>query len=238
MLIKLEDATVEYSRRSERFNAVDHVDLQIDTGDFVTIMGKSGSGKTTLMNLIAGAQHPTSGKVVVAGSDISSFNDREASRFRNGHIGYVPQSHGLLASLTVMENVLLPAQLHGSNRSESDAKAVLERLGISDLADSFPRSLSGGEQRRASIARALINSPDVILADEPTSDLDRDNTETVMRLLTEINREGTTVIVVTHEYDAAVWGRKLYYMESGRIRDETYHIADLRQRFTEPFRTH
>ena len=235
MLIDIEDASVEYTRRSERFNAVDHVDLQVEAGDFVTIMGKSGSGKTTLMNLIAGAQHPTSGRIVVAGNDITGFDDKAASRFRNEYIGYVPQNHGLLSSLTVLENVLLPSQLYGRGKPESEAQSILDRLGIGGLADSFPRNLSGGEQRRASIARALINDPKVILADEPTSDLDRDNTATVMKLLTDINAGGTTVIVVTHEFDAAVWGRKLYYMESGRVRDETDRIGELRRNLAEPF---
>lgn len=202
--------------------------LEIGDGDFVTVMGKSGSGKSSLVNLIAGTLRPDSGRVVVSGTDVSALSDREASRFRNANIGYIPQSHGLLSSLTAVENVLVPAGLYGKGATEPDALEIMERLGVRDLARNIPSELSGGEQRRVSIARALINRPRIILADEPTSDLDRDNTRSVMGILKAINEDGATVVVVTHELDAAVYGRRLLVMESGRVRDASDSLGELR----------
>lgn len=207
---------------------MDHVSVGIESGDFMTVLGKSGGGKTTLLNLIAGIQKPTSGTITIAGRDLYSMCDRDSSRFRNAMIGYVPQRNGLFPHLTVLENVLLPTQLHDLGREPMEASEMLETLGIGDLSGAFPKELSGGEQRRASIARALINRPDVLLADEPTSDLDRENTVAVMELLSRINRSGTTVIVVTHELDAAVYGKRLFHMDSGRMKDATERLDSLR----------
>ena len=228
MLVEVEGATVVYRRGNEEFRAVDDVSLGLERGEFVTVMGRSGSGKTTLLNLIAGAQRPTSGRVTVDGRDVSSMSDRDSSRFRNERIGYVPQRHGLLPSLTVLENVLLSTQLYGRGKDPEEAQDLLDRLGIGGLSGAFPREMSGGEQRRASIARSLMNGPDLILADEPTSDLDRESARIVMGLLSRINESGMAVVVVTHEYDAAVYGRRLLYMESGRIRDATDRLESLR----------
>ncbi len=228
MLVEIEDATVTYRRGGAEFNAVDHASLVLEQGEFATVMGRSGSGKTTLLSLIAGVQRPTSGRITVAGKDISQMGDRDSSRFRNERIGYVPQRQGLLPSLTVLENVLLPTQLYGHGKGPEEARNLLDRLGIGDLSGAFPGGMSGGEQRKASIARSLINGPDLLLADEPTSDLDRDSARSVMELLSGINESGTAVVVVTHEPDAAVYGRRLFYMESGRIRDATDRLEPLR----------
>ena len=169
MLIDIQNVTVEYCRGSKGFNALDHLSVGIESGDFMAVLGKSGSGKTTLLNLIAGIQRPSSGAITIAGRDFSSMSDRDSSRFRNAMIGYVPQRNGLFSHLTVLENVLLPAQLHVRGKEPMEAAEILDALGIWDLSGAFPKELSGGEQRRASIARALINRPDVLLADEPTS---------------------------------------------------------------------
>lgn len=228
MAISVEDAVLSYERGGKRFNAVDGVSLEIADGEFVAIMGKSGSGKSSLVNLIAGTLRPDSGRVVVSGTDVSSLSDRDASRFRNASIGYIPQSHGLLSSLTAVENVLVPAGLYGKGATEEDALEIMDRLGVRDLARNLPSELSGGEQRRVSIARALINRPGIILADEPTSDLDRDNTRSVMGILEAINGSGATVVVVTHELDAAVHGRRLLVMESGRVREASDSLEGLR----------
>lgn len=227
-MIVLHDVSVEYEQGDRTFSALSHISLVVEKGDFVCVMGKSGSGKTTLLNVISGLQRPTSGTVSVAGTDISRMDDKKASEFRNKTIGYVPQKHGLVPTLTVTENIMLPALLRKGRRStRADAEDLMERLGIGSLGGSFPSELSGGEQRRVSIARSLINGPEVVLADEPTSDLDDGNSKTVMELLESINRQGTTVVVVTHETDAAAYGKKLYRMENGRLSDISDRLKDL-----------
>ncbi|MDR1404550.1 MAG: ABC transporter ATP-binding protein [Candidatus Methanoplasma sp.] len=214
--------TKEYSRGVRPFDAVHDVSLKVEEGDFISVMGRSGSGKSTLLNLVAGLLRPTSGNVMVKGRDISALSDRESSFIRNSEIGYVPQGHSLLGNLTVLENVLLPHSLFRRKTGDARERAVslLESMGIEDLADSLPRALSGGEQRRAAVARALINSPSVLIADEPTGDLDTETSQQVMELFQKINCSGTAVLMVTHEQDTANFGNRHFTMNGGILTEK------------------
>ncbi|MDR0524169.1 MAG: ABC transporter ATP-binding protein [Candidatus Methanoplasma sp.] len=213
------ELTKEYSAGVRPFNAVSGASLTVERGDFVSIMGKSGSGKSTLLNLIAGLLRPTSGTVRVNGRDVSAMSDGEASLVRSAEIGYVPQGQSLLGNISVAENVALPHILRGRGAGDPIPRAMdlLERVGIADLADRLPRRLSGGEQRRAAVARALMNSPSVVIADEPTSDLDSEASALVMDLLAEISGEGTAVLMATHDPDADRRGGRRLRMDGGRL---------------------
>ncbi|QOL35503.1 ABC transporter ATP-binding protein [Bifidobacterium lemurum] len=319
-LLAIRDLTREFKRRGEAFAAVDHVDLTVDAGEFIAIVGRSGNGKSTLLNLITGLLTPTSGSVTLDGRDVASLSDREISALRNTVIGFVPQSHTLLGNLTVLDNVILPAVLGGGgkvpaggdpstalgmtddgtsvasegdssatssgdssvasddssttsgggssvipseveeslaktgdgslvipseveespetqvdpdmpdviapmpaaepNASEADplvdrATELLTRLGVADLSACYPKELSGGEMRRVSIARALMNDPKLLIADEPTGDLDAESTAIVMRLLRETADRGTAVLMVTHDHDALAYVDRRYRMDRG-----------------------
>ena len=200
------------------FYALKNVNLTVRQGDLVSIVGRSGSGKSTLLNLIAGLLAPTEGDVLWNAKKISRLADEEASRLRNEQIGYVMQGNSALANLTVWENVCLPWQLYPrEGRVGKHAEKLLERVGIAHLRDAYPARLSGGEIKRMSIARALINQPGLLLADEPTGDLDKENTEEIMKLFRELADQGTTVLVVTHESDTLRYGDKTYSMEQGML---------------------
>jgi putative ABC transport system ATP-binding protein len=178
--------------------ALNGVSLSIEQGEFTAIMGPSGSGKSTLLNLVAGVDRPTSGTVVVGGTDLGKLGEAGLARFRRDHIGFVFQFFYLLPNLTALENVLIPAQLKG-NLSNGRARELMERLGIAEVASRYPARLSGGQQQRVAIARALINRPTLLLADEPTGALDTRSGEQVMELLSELHREGQTILLVTHD---------------------------------------
>ncbi|MDR0936566.1 MAG: ABC transporter ATP-binding protein [Oscillospiraceae bacterium] len=191
-----------YRRGGREFAAVDGITFTVAKGGFTVISGHSGSGKSTLLNIIAGLLKPDNGTVTLDGADLTALGDRELSELRNQKIGYIPQGHSVLENLTVLENTALPFYLGkrpGGGEPYSAAKTLLTRMGIAELAGQYPAELSGGELRRASIARALINSPALLIADEPTSDLDLDNARTVMSLFADTANSGVAVIVVTHE---------------------------------------
>ena len=209
--------TKEYSKGVKPFNAVRNINLTVDDSDFISILGRSGSGKSTLLNLIAGLLRPTSGSVMIKGRDISRLSDKEISHIRNSDIGYVPQGHSLLGNLTILENVVLPYTLFKREAGDARerARSLLDSVGIGHLADSMPRRLSGGEQRKAAIARALMNSPSIIIADEPTSDLDIETSMHIMELFRKINGSGTAVLMVTHEEDAADFGKRHFTIDGG-----------------------
>nr|AGS53105.1 ABC transporter ATP-binding protein [uncultured bacterium contig00036] len=229
-LLELKDLTREYTRGGRAFNAVDCVNLSVESGDFVSIIGRSGSGKSTLLNMSAGLITPSRGNVFFDGIDIHRLNDRDVSLFRNGQIGYVPQGQCLLSYLTVLENVCIPLFLFKRAGEPAEqlkirrrAIELLEKTGISHLAASYPRELSGGEMRRVAIARSLINNPSLVIADEPTSDLDAETTTEIMQMLSAIARERTAsasqtaVLIVTHEIDAHNFGNKTYVMNDGKL---------------------
>lgn len=208
----------EYKRRGKDFRAVDDIDFCIEPGEFVMVEGESGSGKTTFLNILTGLTDPTSGDVLIEGRSIKDIDDKEISKIRNRKIKYIPQGESLLASLTVRENILFPFTVGGLERpSEERLLEVSEKLGITDLLDEYPSELSGGEMRRATIARAVINKPSLIIADEPTGSLDSSNTSKVMEIFRHIASEGTSVIVVTHQKETLGYASRVLSMIQGKL---------------------
>jgi putative ABC transport system ATP-binding protein len=196
-LVRMTQVTKVY--QDSAAGALNGVSLEIQEGEFAAVMGPSGSGKSTLLNLIAGLDRPTSGEMAVAGRQLNGMGETDLARFRRDRIGFVFQFFHLLPNLTALENLLMPAQLAGRKGSEARARDLLERLGIANVADRYPAKLSGGQQQRVAIGRALINQPALLLADEPTGALDTRSGGQVMGLLAEINGEGQTVLLVTHD---------------------------------------
>ena len=218
MNLQIKDLSKDYKRGDRTFSAVKNVNLEVGNGDFISIAGHSGSGKSTLLNLIAGLLVPTKGEILIDGENIASSSDEKASSLRNTLIAHVPQGQSLLSNLTVFDNVRLPFYLSNRNGDPSDeVTKLLTDLGISHLSDSYPSSLSGGEARRVAIARALINKPSLLLADEPTSDLDSENTDEIISLFKRIAKEGTAVIMVTHDLRTVKAADRSYTMESGEL---------------------
>jgi len=210
--------TKQYFRKAKDRNvflAVKETDITIESGVFTEITGRSGSGKSTLLNMLSGLLAPTSGKVLLDGTDVYALTDAERSRLRNGKIGVIPQGHTALSALTVLENVLLPCRMYGEECYEDRAKELLSMVGISELFQAYPSELSGGELRRLSIARALIRKPGIILADEPTGDLDDENTRNVLEILRKEALSGSAVLLVTHEKEAEKYADVLYRMNDG-----------------------
>lgn len=219
MILTADKISRSFLRGSREFYAVKEADITLEGGKMTVLRGRSGSGKTTLLNILAGLQAPSSGKVIADNAaDLYSLDDRALSRFRNDHYGIVPQGQSAVATLTVLENILLPGTIYGrDDRIPDRAGELMERMGITHLKDAFPRELSGGEMRRMAIARALIRDPQVLFADEPTSDLDDDNRDTVFTILRNIADEGKAVFVVTHERSASEYSDDLYLMDAGVI---------------------
>ena len=210
----------EYNRRGKTFRAVDDIDFTIEPGDFVMIEGESGSGKTTFLNLLTGLTDPTTGAVIIDGRSLKETGDKEISKIRNQKIKYIPQGESLLSALTVRENILFPYIIGGLEKpSYERLLEVSDKLGITDLLDEYPSELSGGEMRRATIARAVINKPSLIIADEPTGSLDLANTSRVMEIFKNIASEGTAVIVVTHQKETLGYASKVYGMEQGSLKE-------------------
>jgi len=218
MLLEIKNLKKEYRQNNRLIYAVKEVNLQMSEGDYYIIVGRSGSGKSTLLNLIAGLLTPTAGEILLDGKNMLLLNDTEASLLRNSIIGYIPQGQSVLSCLTVLDNVRIP---HFLWRREGDATEralqLLERVGIAHLANSYPQHLSGGELRRVTIARALINNPRLLLADEPTNDLDTKTTDQVMGLFAEIAKSGTAVLLVTHDLSAIGYRNGVYRMEAGKL---------------------
>jgi len=201
------------------------VELMVDAGDFVSVMGPSGSGKSTLLYLLGGLDEPSSGTVRIKGRDIGNLDDGEASRMRRHDLGFIFQFYNLVPNLNVEENVLLPVLLDGGDLAEQRERLdeILETVGLDDRRRHTPRELSGGQQQRVAIARALINEPDIILADEPTGNLDSRSGDEVMELLSRINRDrGRTVVMVTHSRAAANHARRIVTVKDGRIEHDEH----------------
>ena len=219
MILTADKISRSFLRGSREFYAVKEADITLEGGKMTVLRGRSGSGKTTLLNILAGLQAPSSGKVIADNAaDLYSLDDRALSRFRNDHYGIVPQGQSAVATLTVLENILLPGTIYGrDDRIPDRAGELMERMGITHLKDAFPRELSGGEMRRMAIARALIRDPQVLFADEPTSDLDDDNRDNIFTILRNIADEGKAVFVVTHERSASEYSDDLYLMDAGVI---------------------
>ena len=221
MLMKAENISKRYFRKTggaNYFLAVKPLDLALAAGETTVLMGRSGSGKTTLLNMLCGLLKPTEGQVRIEGTDLYSLDDKALSRLRSERIGVVPQGRSAIDTLTVQENILLPAKLYGKALPVSDAKQWMERLGIAHLRDARPAELSGGELRRMAIVRALAQSPDFFFADEPTGDLDDENTRLVLSTLRDYAHErNKAVFIVTHESDAMEYADRSFRMDGGQL---------------------
>lgn len=202
------------------FDAVSDASLQLHAGELVVLTGRSGGGKSTLLNMLAGLLAPTEGRVLLDGRDLYALPDEELSKLRNQHIGVIPQGQTPLHSLTVVQNVTLPYLMYRDDDGiEARALELLEQLGIRDLADSYPSELSGGEMRRMAIARALACRPDVVLADEPTSDLDDENTRIVLESLRQAAESGAAVLLSTHDREAVAYATRTLRIDAGHLVD-------------------
>jgi putative ABC transport system ATP-binding protein len=222
-LVELTEVSKTYDDGAGGRPALDGVSLAVERGEFTAIMGPSGSGKSTLLNLIAGIDRPTAGRVLVGGEDLVPLSEARLARLRRTRLGFVFQFFNLLGNLTMLENVLLPAQLQGTRPALARARAdaLLARLDIADLADRYPARLSGGQQQRVAIARALINEPLLLLADEPTGALDTHSGDQVMELIEGLNREGQTVLLVTHDAKLATrHASRVVTLIDGRVEDD------------------
>ncbi|MBI0114950.1 MULTISPECIES: ABC transporter ATP-binding protein [Gilliamella] len=221
MLLDVKNLRKDYQRGSQHFSAVNNVSFSMAQTDFITIMGKSGSGKTTLLNMIAGLLTPTQGKITINGTNLFELDDKQVSAFRNQNIGYIPQGSSLLPNLTALENIRLPFYLtkRENQSSLNYALELLEKAKIGYLKDTYPANMSGGEMRRIAILRALICRPQLVIADEPTSDLDEESSAQIMALLTEIHQQGTGLLIVTHDNDVANYSQRTLKMSSGRLID-------------------
>ena len=219
-LIEVKNLYKEYERNNHKFSALNNINFTINSGDFINIIGRSGSGKSTLLNIIAGMLSPTSGNIFFRGQDITSKRDSKLAQFRNNNIGFIPQGASALPNLTILENVLLPFFIHPHNGDgEGYARILLEKFGINHLIDSYPYELSGGELRRALIARALINHPEIIIADEPVSDLDINSAKEVMKIFADLNHEGVTLLIVSHDLESLKYGNEIYTMDNGILHE-------------------
>ena len=223
MAVKAESIAKRYFRKTggaNYFYAVQPVSLEIAAGEIAVLTGRSGSGKTTLLHMLSGLLKPTEGKVRIDETDLYSLDDRALSRLRSERIGVVPQGRSAIDTLTVLENILLPAKLYGRPLPVEAASRWMERLDIANLRDARPAELSGGELRRMAIVRALAQSPDLLFADEPTGDLDDENTRLVLSAFQAYAHEQKkAVFVVTHENDALQYADTVYQMDGGRILD-------------------
>ena len=218
--IQLKSVSKKYSRGGEDLIVLDQLDLNIPDGDYAALMGPSGSGKTTILNLVGGLDVPDSGTVTVAETEVSSIPTRQLPAWRARHVGFVFQSFNLLPVLTAHENVMLPLQLPPLSAAERKKQAdfALDIVGLSDRAGHRPSQLSGGQEQRVAIARAIATDPDVIIADEPTGDLDRNSADEILELLNRLNEElGKTILMVTHDPAAASNARRILKLDKGHL---------------------
>lgn len=221
MLLKTKSLSKSFARGKNSFFAVKDVDFSISASDFVFIVGRSGSGKTTFLNLVSGILNPSQGQVFFEDEDISSMNDTAKSFYRNELIGFVPQSLAYLPNLSVFDNVRVPFFLFNRDGdSEGRALSLLELMDIAHLKNEMPQNLSGGEVKRMLIARALMNSPKLLIADEPTANLDKETSETVMNLIKSVNKLGTAVLIVTHDSEILDENSTIYRMDAGELKRE------------------
>jgi putative ABC transport system ATP-binding protein len=225
-VLDVQNVTKTYGEGETEVHALRGVSLTVQRGDYVAIMGSSGSGKSTLMNILGCLDVPTDGRYLLDGVDVSELNDRQLALVRNRRIGFVFQSFNLIPRTTALANVELPlayAGVKGAERRQR-AKAALDLVGLADRAGHEPNQLSGGQQQRVAVARALVTSPALLLADEPTGNLDSQSTQDVLSILDRLNTSGRTVVVITHEPDVAEHARRLIRLVDGRI------VTDVRQR--------
>jgi putative ABC transport system ATP-binding protein len=219
-MIELEGVTKIYKMGDSELRALNDVSLKIDTGDLVAIMGASGSGKSTMMNVLGCLDIPTDGTYRLDGVDVGTLSDNQLAEIRNRKIGFVFQSFNLIPRTTAARNVELPMVYAGISGRREHANAALERVGLANRAKHLPSELSGGQQQRVAIARAIVTDPVMILADEPTGNLDSASTLEIMKLLVELNNSGRTVILITHENDVANFAKRIITLRDGKIVDD------------------
>ena len=227
-LIELKNVSKFYRMGDNIVKALDGVDLIVEKGDFVAIMGPSGSGKSTYMNLTGSLDLATKGEIYLDGVNIETLEESELAQIRGQKIGFIFQSFNLIPNLTALENVALPMMFQGLEREEREEKAkkMLEKVGLGDRLDHYPNQLSGGQQQRVAIARALANDPEIILADEPTGNLDTKTGENVIEFLEKLNNEGRTIIMVTHDANLAMKHAKtIYWLKDGKIEKVTKRVS-------------
>jgi putative ABC transport system ATP-binding protein len=227
-VIRLKDVAKYYEMGDGVVKALDHFDIEIQQGDFVAVMGPSGSGKSTAMNLVGNLDSPTKGAIYLDGKDISHFSESEVAQMRGKKIGFIFQSFNLVSNLTAKENIMLPLIFQEIPLEEREVRAeeLLKMVDLADRMDHYPNQLSGGQQQRVAIARALANDPDVILADEPTGNLDTKSGENVMGFLKELNSKGKTIIMVTHDPEKALAHAKIiYWLKDGKLEKVTKKIG-------------
>lgn len=218
MVLEARAVKRSYVAGGERIDVLDRIDLFVDRGEFLVIRGSSGSGKTTLLSVLSGLEKPSSGTIILAGTDITNMSEEELAPIRNRDIGFVFQNFHLIPSLNCLENVMFPAELHHSSDARARSKFLLEQVGLGHRQESFPSQLSGGEQQRCAICRALINRPALIFADEPTGNLDGENSRRVADLLIGVCREqGTTLVLATHSRTLAEKADRSIELQNGQI---------------------
>ncbi len=217
-ILKVQNLTKSYGKGENKINAVDNISFSVEKGEFVAIVGASGSGKSTLLHLIGGVDRPNSGKVFIDGKDIYSLNNDNLAIFRRRQIGLIYQFYNLIPILNVEENITLPCDLDGQEVEKAKLEELLKTLGLSERRKHLPNQLSGGQQQRASIGRAMINNPAILLADEPTGNLDSKASEEIISLLKLSNKKfNQTVIIITHDLEIAKEAERVIVIEDGRI---------------------
>jgi putative ABC transport system ATP-binding protein len=221
-LIQISNITRDFTLGAEIINVLKGIDLNINKGEYVALMGPSGSGKSTLMNLLGCLDTPTSGSYILNGKDVSQMHDDNLAEIRNKEIGFVFQTFNLLPRTTALDNVALPMIYAGYSKAERNARAteVLKQVNLDDRMDHQPNQLSGGQRQRVAIARALVNKPSIILADEPTGNLDSKTSVEIMKLFDDIHAKGNTVILVTHEEDIAAYAHRIIRLRDGLIESD------------------
>lgn len=219
-LVEIQNVSKAYQRGSMDIPVLQNINLSIADGDFMALMGPSGSGKSTLLNLIAGIDKPTQGSIIVGGTDVASLSESALAKWRSYHVGFIFQFYNLMPVLTAYENVELPLHLTNLSKKERDERIqkVLTIVGLGDRMKHYPNQLSGGQQQRVAIARAIVTDPTLIVADEPTGDLDRTSAEEIMTLMTRLNQElGKTIVMVTHDPHAAEKAKTQRHLDKGTL---------------------
>jgi len=220
-MLEIKNISKIYGEGTAKVVALNNVSLLVNEGDFVAIMGPSGSGKSTLLNIVGGLDHISGGEVILDGNRIDSLDEDALVDIRRGKIAYVFQQYHLIPSLTALENVLLPLTFCGANNKDQKALGILKRVGLEKRAEHKPSQLSGGEQQRVAIARALVNDPSLILADEPTGNMDRKTGKEILALFDQLNKEGRSIIMVTHDPEIAGYAKEVVVLQDGQIVDKT-----------------
>ena len=216
-MLEVRNASKIYGEGPSRVVALDNVSLEVENGNFIAVMGPSGSGKSTLLNIIGGLDQLSGGEVILDGKRIDGYDENALVEIRRGKIAYVFQQYHLLPSLTALENVLMPLIFAGKGNNEKEARDILKRVGLEKRADHKPSQLSGGEQQRVAIARTLVTSPELILADEPTGNMDQKTGNEILELFKELNEEGRSIVMVTHSPDIAGHAKEIISLQDGQI---------------------